>query len=31
MKVMIVKKAGGSNKPSNHCPWLIDEAPSDKK
>ena len=31
MKVVIVKKAGGSNKPSDHCPWLIDGQTSEKK
>lgn len=31
MKITIVKKAPKNAKPSNACPWFIDEPPSPTK
>ena len=31
MKVTIVKKAPETKKPSNFCPWFIDEPPATRK
>ena len=30
MKITVIKKATTSKKPSNYCPWLLDEL-ADKK
>ena len=31
MKITVIKKATTTRKPSNFCPWLIDEVPTEKK
>jgi hypothetical protein len=28
MKITVINKATTSRKPSNFCPWIMDEAPS---
>ena len=31
MKATVVKAATTKKKPSNYCPWMIDDSPTDKK
>jgi hypothetical protein len=31
MKITVIKKASSTKKPSNYCPWLIDDSPVDTK
>jgi hypothetical protein len=31
MKITVIKKATTTKKPSNYCPWLIEDSPLDKK
>jgi hypothetical protein len=31
MKITIVKKATTTRKPSNFCPWMLDDVPVDGK
>jgi hypothetical protein len=31
MKITVIKKASSTKKPSNYCPWMIDDTPTDKK
>lgn len=31
MKVIVVKKAADAKKPSNYCPWFIEDGASPKK
>lgn len=31
MKITVIKKATTTRKPSNFCPWMIDDSPVDKK
>jgi hypothetical protein len=31
MKITVIKKAATNKKPSNYCPWLIEDPPAPKK
>jgi hypothetical protein len=31
MKIIVVKKASSTKKPSNFCPWMIDSSPVETK
>ena len=31
MRITIVKKATATKKPTNYCPWLIEDYPIEKK
>ena len=31
MKITVIKKASSTRKPQNFCPWMIEDAPTDKK
>jgi hypothetical protein len=31
MKITVIKKASSTRKPQNFCPWMIEDAPLEKK